>query len=281
MARSPFDVSVIVAVRNGAETLAQCIESVLGQTGCTVELLVVDGMSTDGTQGVIRLYADRIATYIREPDGGIYDAWNKALGVARGEWCAFLGADDHFSGDDSLAALLRTAREPGPVPVFVHGGILRVGGPEDFAVHPDPVDPRAFLRSGRMLPHQGFLHRVEALRAIGGFDTSYRILGDFDAALKLADIGGIRRCPEIVTHMRIGGLSNRWSTSRAIAREKFRALHSSVGLRVAVRHHLVTRWPQVAGRAVEQTVLRIFGRSRGIALLLNLRRRIGRPPKLI
>ena len=281
MAERSVDVSVIVAARNGAATMRQCIDSVLEQTGCTVELIIVDAMSDDGTKEIVESYGDRVAVYIREPDRGIYDAWNKALEVTRGEWCAFLGADDYFLAEGSLAALLRTAREPGPVPAFVYGGILRVGGAEDYVNHPDPANPREYLRSGRMLPHPGSLHRDDALREIGGFDSSYRIVGDFVAVLELASREGVRRSPELVTAMGIGGISSSWPTSSLSAREKFRALRTAVGLPAAIRRHIGHRWPQVVGRVIEQTVLTISGPLRGTRLLIDLRRRLGRPTKLI
>lgn len=75
-----MDVSVIVAVRNGASTLSQCIDSVLAQTGCTVALIVVDGMSTDATAEIVSGYGDRVTYSIREPDVGIYDAGSLRTG---------------------------------------------------------------------------------------------------------------------------------------------------------------------------------------------------------
>lgn len=274
-------VSVIVAVKNGAETLQQCIASALAQTGVFTEVIVVDAMSQDDTQDIVNSFGGQIAVYVREPDEGIYDAWNKALGVATGDWCIFLGSDDYFLNADSLAELVRTATSPGPVPVFVHGGVLRVGGAVDYVAHPNPSDVVSFLRSGQMLPHQGTLHHLASLREVGAFDASYRIVGDFVALLRLAGRGQVRRCPEVVTAMRIGGISNHWPTMRLAAREKFRAMRTAVGLTAAIRRHMTSRWPQVVGRAVEQTTLTVLGSTRGTRLLVGLRRNIGRPPKLI
>lgn len=281
MTGSAVDVSVIVAVHNRAATLAQCVDSVLAQTGCTVELIVVDAMSNDGTQAIVESYGDSIAKYIREPDSGIYDAWNKALAVTRGEWCAFLGADDYFLTENSISSLLESAHQAGARPVFVYGGLLRVGAAEDFVTHPDPRDPLQFLRSGRMLPHPGSLHRVHALRDIGGFDATYQIVGDFVAVLELTTRGEVTRCPKVVTAMRIGGMSGSWSTSRRTANEMFVALKAAVGLRAAVRRHITDRWPQIVARVVEQAVLAVLGQAYGTSALIRLRRSLGRPPKLI
>jgi len=276
-----IDVSVIVAVRNGAETLAQCIDSVLKQTGCDVELIIVDALSEDGTQEIIESYGDAIATYIREADTGIYDAWNKALKVARGEWCSFLGADDYYLEPISVATLLKTARCPGPIPVFVYGGILRTGGPEPYVIHPDPPDVLAYLRSGDMLPHPGSLHRVGALRAIGDFDDSFRIAGDYAAVLQLIANGAARRCPEITTAMALGGISSDWQYARVSAGEKFRILRAERGALFAMRFVGTQHSIRIIGRIVEQATIAVFGQERGTAWLIRLRRLIGRPPKLI
>ena len=89
-------VSVITAVFNGGGTIRGCIESVLEQDYPHIEHIVIDGGSTDGTVDVLREYDNRIALWISEPDGGVFDAWNKALDLAHGEWIAFVGADDTF-----------------------------------------------------------------------------------------------------------------------------------------------------------------------------------------
>jgi glycosyltransferase involved in cell wall biosynthesis len=72
------------------------MESILRQDYPNIEHIVLDGGSSDGTVDVLRKYDDRIALWKSEPDRGIYDAWNKGLALARGEWICFLGADDEF-----------------------------------------------------------------------------------------------------------------------------------------------------------------------------------------
>ncbi len=281
MADQAIDVSVIIAVKNGALTLKHCIESVLEQRGCAVEIILVDALSDDETQEIIESFGPQIHKYIRESDQGIYSAWNKALAVSVGEWCAFLGADDRLLHPDSLATLLATAREPGTEPVFVHGGILRTGGLEEYTVHPDPQDALDFMRSGQMIPHPGTLHRRAALQALGGFDESFRIAGDYAALLLLLRLGVARRCPAITTAMEIGGVSSRWETMGILAREKFRILRNERGFRFAISVYVGTRTLQVAGRIFERIVLLVLGSDRGARELLRVRKRFNRSPKLI
>lgn len=87
-------ISVITVCYNAADTLEKTIQSVLGQTYPNIEYIIIDGGSTDGTVDIIRKYTDRIAYWVSEPDGGIYDAMNKGILVSNGEYIYFLGADD-------------------------------------------------------------------------------------------------------------------------------------------------------------------------------------------
>jgi glycosyltransferase len=86
-------VSVITACRNCRDTISEALESVLSQTHHDVELVVIDGGSTDGTVEILRRYEDRLAVLVSEPDNGIYDALNKGIRLATGEVVGFLHAD--------------------------------------------------------------------------------------------------------------------------------------------------------------------------------------------
>lgn len=95
-------ISVITVVRNDAAHLESTILSVLGQSYRELEYIVIDGASTDGTVDIIRKYADRIAYWVSEPDGGIYDAMNKGLAHATGEWVNFMNSGDEFADANVL-----------------------------------------------------------------------------------------------------------------------------------------------------------------------------------
>jgi glycosyltransferase involved in cell wall biosynthesis len=86
--------SIITVVFNGEAHLEQTIQSVIGQNYTNIEYIVIDGGSTDGTGELLNKYNDRIDYWISERDQGIYDAMNKGLDAARGDWILFLGSDD-------------------------------------------------------------------------------------------------------------------------------------------------------------------------------------------
>jgi glycosyltransferase involved in cell wall biosynthesis len=89
-------VSIITVVFNGAKTLEQTIQSVLGQTYKNIEYIIVDGGSTDGTLDIIQKYEDRIARWVSEPDRGLYDAMNKGIRMATGEIIGIINSDDWY-----------------------------------------------------------------------------------------------------------------------------------------------------------------------------------------
>jgi cellulose synthase/poly-beta-1,6-N-acetylglucosamine synthase-like glycosyltransferase len=94
-------ISVIVVTYNAAKTLQTCLNSIFAQTYPAIELIIVDGNSTDGTKEILEANNSRINYWISEPDKGIYDAMTKALKKATGQWIYFLGADDELLPDFS------------------------------------------------------------------------------------------------------------------------------------------------------------------------------------
>ena len=89
-------ISVITVSYNAVSTIEDTILSVINQTYTNIEYIIIDGGSADGTVGIIEKYVDRISYWVSEPDKGIYDAMNKGLKVANGDWAIFMGSDDVF-----------------------------------------------------------------------------------------------------------------------------------------------------------------------------------------
>ncbi len=96
-------VSIITVVFNEKKSLKKTINSVISQTYKNIEYIVIDGGSTDGTIDVLRHHENQIDTWISEPDDGVYDAMNKGLKIASGQWVNFLNAEDTFFSNDTLS----------------------------------------------------------------------------------------------------------------------------------------------------------------------------------
>ncbi len=100
--------SIITVNLNNAEGLRKTIESVVSQTFTNYEYIIIDGGSTDGSVEIIKLYADTITYWVSEPDKGIYNAMNKGIKVAKGEYCQFLNSGDWLVDEGVLRAIFET-----------------------------------------------------------------------------------------------------------------------------------------------------------------------------
>ena len=94
--------SIIIATYNSEQYIKQAINSILNQDFKNYEIIIIDGLSKDKTTEIIQKYIKNITFFKSEPDTGIYDAWNKAISVAKGSWIYFLGSDDYLKDSDVL-----------------------------------------------------------------------------------------------------------------------------------------------------------------------------------
>jgi putative colanic acid biosynthesis glycosyltransferase len=104
-------VSIITVVFNGETTIAATIDSVLAQNYSSIEYIICDGESTDNTVKIIDNYSEKIDYWISEKDQGIYDAMNKGISLATGQWLLFLGSDDRLATPDSISNLVEATRD--------------------------------------------------------------------------------------------------------------------------------------------------------------------------
>ena len=147
--------------------------SVLNQTYPNVEYIIIDGGSTDGTVDIIKKYADRLVYWVSEPDKGIYDAMNKGIKVATGEWINFMNAGDEFATKEIINDLLLYFNEDVSVlygdslMIFPWGGkiIKPWGRVED-------------LRHGMIFIHQSSFVKTKLMKSIT-FSSKYRICSDY------------------------------------------------------------------------------------------------------
>lgn len=175
--------SIIIATWQAALTLERCLQSIMNQEFTDWELLIADGASTDGTVDLISEYEQHIAWWQSEKDHGIYDAWNRALRRARGEYVCFLGADDAWAETDSLTRL------------FAAIGNNQYNLVTSCGLFSDSATGKSFTfgsawdygRIGRRMVvcHPGLLHHRSLFETYGLFDTRYRIAGDLDFLLRL------------------------------------------------------------------------------------------------
>lgn len=198
-------VTVVTAVYNGQPHLKECLESVLAQDYPNIEHIILDGGSSDGTIEVLRQYNDKVAFWISEPDQGVYDAWNKGLRVARGEWLAFLGADDIYL-PGAIKAYVDLARK-NPEAEFLSSK-AKLNHPTGYS--PIFGGPWAWPRFSTAMStvHVGSMHHRCMFERLGYFDKTYRIAGDYELMLRAKEALKTAFTPEVTVVMRAGGLSD-------------------------------------------------------------------------
>lgn len=224
-------ISVITVVYNRAETVAHAIESLQAQTYEDVEHIVQDGGSTDGTLQILKARADGRTVIESRPDNGIYDAINRGIARASGDVIGILHSDDFFASPSVLEKVAEAVAPP---------DVKGAYGDLDYvsAFNPSRVVRRwrsgAYapekLAQGWMPPHPTLFLCRSVFQRWGGYDTSFRIAGDYDAMLRYLVRGRIRLVyiPEVLVKMRLGGESNR-SLGRILqkSREDYRALRKN------------------------------------------------------
>lgn len=195
--------SILTCILNAREDLSSTARSLPAALPPWIEWVVVDGGSTDGSLEAARS-DPRVATVVSGPDRGVYDAYNKALGLARGDYVYYLNAGDTFIPEalaeirSSLEADRAKSADPGVVcfaVAIVGAGAIRV---------PEPGD----LHLRMSVPTQGAFFPRRALAALGGFDLSFRVSADYDALLRLR-VAGTRFTGSrtVIAKFRLGGLS--------------------------------------------------------------------------
>lgn len=214
-------VTIVVATWNSALRLSRCLDSVAGQTYAHREVIVKDGGSTDGTLDIIRANAGTVTHWESSPDRGIYDAWNKALVHARGEWIGFLGADDYLWSPTALEQLARAAATRRPRTRLLSGRVAVVNREGEIL----QVLGRPWRRWSRNslrwlpLPYPGVFHHRSVFADVGGFDDSFRIAGDYDLLVRVLEASDVEFVPEVLTGMEWGGISSATDSELKMLRE--------------------------------------------------------------
>jgi len=200
--------SIVTVAYNSARTIEDAILSLHAQTFQDFEHIIIDGGSSDGTMEIVNRLKRPQDSAISEPDRGIYDAMNKGLGLATGEFVGFLNSDDFLAGPDALQSLVSKLEETGADCIW--GDVVHItdeGRPVRYMS--GAVFNPALFSLGIMPPHPTFYARRQSIVQAGGFNAKYRIAGDFELMIKLYKQPGFRGiyAGALITVMRIGGVS--------------------------------------------------------------------------
>ena len=169
-------VTVITAVRNNKEGIRKTLESIFSQTYSNLEVIVIDGASTDGTMEVVREYADKIDYAVSEPDKGVYDAMNKGIAASHGDFVNFMNSGDTFHAPDVIEAMRLEEIENPNTLVYGDTSVTYFDG--TYRERPAEFFKTRMKFKGVGICHQTMFFPGQELRQ-RRYDLSYRIVADY------------------------------------------------------------------------------------------------------
>lgn len=237
-------ITIITATYNSEQHLRDCLQSAAEQSYSDIEHIVVDGGSTDRTVEIVRSFPS-VTRLISEPDNGIYDALNKGIAVATGDVIGFVHSDDMLASNEIISSIANSFSpsmgemsegQRGPLNELIDG----VYGNLDFVDRDDPEKVvrkwtskpyhRKNILYGWAPPHPALFLRKEVYKKYAGYNTSFKIAGDYDFMIRIMRDQKIqlKYLPETITKMRTGGISTGGFSDLLLkSKEDIRALRNN------------------------------------------------------
>ncbi|MEO8886312.1 MAG: glycosyltransferase family 2 protein [Mucilaginibacter sp.] len=227
--------SVITVVYNNAQHIERTLLSVLNQTYTDIEYIVVDGASTDGTLDIINKYTDRITKVITEPDAGIYDAMNKGLTLATGDYVLFMNSGDELYSPQTVARVFAAADNAD----IYYGETEMINDKGESLGRRRHKAPAQFtwrsFKYGMSVSHQA-IYIKRAL--IEPYDPQYQLSADIDWIIRTAQKAKtIVNVNQYVAKYLVGGQSK--AKHHQSLQERFDIMRRYYGLLPTVFNHLV------------------------------------------
>ncbi len=185
----------------------ETIQSVINQTYPNVEYIIIDGGSTDGTLDIIKKYEDYIDYWVSERDKGIYDAWNKAVSVANGEWIMFLGSDDTLV-IDAVESYIKHIYNLSTYIEYISAKVDLINNDNKIIRTIGNAWNWTAFRRYMNVAHVASLHNRKLFNKYGLFDMSYKIAADYELLLRAKKNLKASFLSKKVAFMRCDGASN-------------------------------------------------------------------------
>jgi glycosyltransferase involved in cell wall biosynthesis len=208
-------VSIITVTYNAQNSLLQTMKSVFSQTYLNIEYLIIDGGSTDGTVDVIREHESKITSWLSEKDGGIYDAMNKGIRLAKGELIGMINAGDYYE-PDAVESMVEAYIHNKGYGIF-HGNINLLNEDGTFFKLKKPNTDLSLFYKGMSLFHPTFFVQKSVYEKIGLYDLQFSIAADFDFILRNYLLGTkFYYVDQVIADFKQGGVSVRNKTKTNI-----------------------------------------------------------------
>lgn len=174
-------ISIVIPLYNSAASLQYCLNSILNQSFRNYEIVFIDGLSTDNTLQIIADFGKRNrdirVKVVSEPDKGIYDAMNKGIGLASGEWIYFMGSDDTFYSARVLADICQEIKKEKTD--LLYGNVYGATSNKGYIY--DTLSKA--LTTG--IHHQSVFYKSSLFKQLGNYDLKFKIAADYDFTLKV------------------------------------------------------------------------------------------------
>jgi len=195
--------SIIIPTYNSEKTLKQCLESVVNQSFTNFEALIMDGVSTDKTLEIAENSNDYRIRIFSEKDKGIYDAMNKGIKLAKGEWLYFLGSDDELYNLDVLCKIYEYIEKSNIDIIYGNVYSTLFGGIYDGVFTREKIE-------NKNICHQAMFFNKKVFKKTGKFDLKYKAYADWDHNLKCFFSSRIKNMyvNEVIANYADGGYSS-------------------------------------------------------------------------
>ena len=230
--------SIITVTYNAATVIEPTLQSVLSQTYTNYECLLIDGGSKDDTVAKAKASGIEFAHIVSERDNGIYDAMNKGIALATGDYLCFLNAGDAFYSPDTLQRIVDAIAGEKELPHVLYGETAEVNDAREFVrmrrlKAPQELNWRSF-KDGMLVCHQAFYARRDIAPM---YDLRYRLSSDVDWCIKVMKASTrLVKIDAVVVNYLQNGLSLKHH--RASLVERFKVMSSHYGLLPTVGRHL-------------------------------------------
>lgn len=208
-AKVPF-ISIITVVFNNEDYIECCIKSVLAQDYSNFEYIIIDGNSTDETLNIVNKYSDRINKIVSEKDSGIYEAFNKGIKYATGDYIGFLNSDDYYTDNKVLSEISKKLNIEKNHVLFSNIKIIDRKTEKVLRVQNSSRFKPFLFRFGIAPPHPTFFCSKQVYERVGDYSTGYRVSADYEMMVRIIYKNKYRfsHLNKNIVTMRSGGISN-------------------------------------------------------------------------
>lgn len=213
-------VSVITINYNNSAGLEKTINSVLSQSSSEYEFIVIDGASTDGSVDLIKKNASRINYWVSEKDAGIYDALNKGVNKATGDYLIFLNSGDYFYDNKVVEAFGVFASSNNKKVIYGNSNFIEKDGTSRVVCPPAKLDLNFWYAD--TVNHQAIFFKRELFLKYGDFDIQYKYAADFDCLFKIymKEPSEFVYWNQLVCHYDNTGLTSTYEVHKVLFKER-------------------------------------------------------------